>query len=176
MKKKKYVALTALMLLLGSCQFGDELLAYSSGSPVRLISSSGSLDAYDAKIKPLQELLHASVHSDNLRLVVRTYFYSSRSLSRPYLTVDGQKHAVLHIDTKARFAVFPTKCEFLRQFEVELSPAQLKGLQSLRIFNHDTDQQIAEIQLSNLEYMRKLFQYSQEHIAFRDIAGVADGC
>lgn len=174
--KKRYIALTAIVLLLGGCQFGDELLAYLSGSPVRLISSSGSLDAVDAKEQPLQELLHASLHSDNLRLVVRTYFYTSGSFSRPYLTVDEQHHGVLHVDTKARFSLFSTKCEFLRQFEVEISSAQLKGLKSLRIFNHDIGQQVAEIRLSNPEYMRKLYHESQEHLAFQDLSGVAGGC
>lgn len=174
--KKRYIALTAIVLLIGGCRFGDELLAYSSGSPVRLISSSGSLDSVDAKNEPLQEILHASLHSDNLRLVVRTYFYTSGSLSRPYLTVDEQHHGVLHVSTKSRFYLFTTKCEFLRQFEVEISPAQLKGLKTLQIFNHETDRQVTEIQLSNPEYMRKLFYDSQVYLALQDLSGVAGGC
>ncbi|UOD28556.1 hypothetical protein INH39_24365 [Massilia violaceinigra] len=174
--KKRYIALTAMVFLIGGCRFGDELLAYSSGSPVRLISASGSLDSFDAKKEPLQELLHASLHSDKLRLVVRTYFYTSGSLSRPYLTVDEQHRGVLHVSTKSRFSLFTTKCEFLRQFEVEISPAQLKGLRTLQIFNHETERQVTDIQLSNPEYMRKLFYDSQINLAFQDISGVGAGC
>ena len=61
--------------------------------------------------------------------------------------------------TKAQFALFSTKCEFLRQFAVEIPSDQWKNLVSLRIYNHDTEQWASgAIELSKTEYLTKLLR------------------
>ena len=175
--RKRTIFLAAVVLTFAGCQFGDDIDAYASGTPIRLISSTGSLDSVDAKQQPLPTLMHAFVQSDDLRLVVRTTFYSSGTLARPYLTVDGARRGVVHIDTKAQFALFSTKCEFLRQFEVEIPSDQWKNLVSLRIYNHDTEQWASgAIELSKTEYLTKLLRDSNANVALQDLAGVAHGC
>lgn len=175
----KYWALGLFILISGiaGCQFGDDIDAYASGTPIRLISSTGSLDAVDAKQLPLAPLMHAFVLSDDLRLVVRTTFYHSGSLAYPYLTVDAAHRGVLHIDTKAQFTLLSTKCEFLRQFEVEIPSDQWKNLVSLKVYNHDTEQwATGAIELSNADYMTALLRDSNDNVALQDLAGVAHGC
>lgn len=175
---RKLIIISALVVLaLGGCQFGDELIAFVSGSPVRLLSATDSLDAFNANKEPLQELFQAYMHEGDLRLIVRTTFYTSFSLTRPYLTVDDEHHGVIHINTKTHILAFSTKCEFLRQFEIELTPTQWKNLKTLEVFNHDTEQSVTPIiQLSNPEYMTKLLHRTNEQLALLDLTGVAGGC
>lgn len=176
MRKRNFLV-TAFVLCFGGCQYGDELFAFSSGRPVSLISATGSLDAYDANKQPLEQFFHVFEEKDGLRLVVRSFFYNSGPLARPYLTVDGEGRAVLHVDTKARFALFSMKCEFLRQFEIRISSAELKGLTSLQVFNHDVEENASPvIQLSDRRYMSELVRQSTEHLAIQDLTDVKGGC
>ena len=173
--QKRCLVSAAFALLLGGCEFGDELLAYSSGSPLRMLSSTGSLDSRNARDEPLEPLLQASLHGEDLRVVVRTYFYSSGPLSHPYLTVDQENDAILHINTKPRIG-FSTKCEFLRQFEIDIPAAQWRRLRSLEVYNHDTDTSAAHLALSSPYYIARLLRDSSEQLALRDLAGAARGC
>jgi hypothetical protein len=175
--RKRIILIGAFMLFFGGCQFGDELVAFSSGTPIRLVSASGSLDAYDSNKQPLSPFFHLFDESGDLRLVVRSYFYRSGPLSRPYLTVDSEGRGLVHIDTKAQFTLFSTKCEFLRQFEVKINAKDLKDLKSLQIYNHDVDDTASPVvKLSDLEFMSALKRKSSEHLALQDLSGVAGGC
>jgi hypothetical protein len=165
------------MLLFAGFQFGDELIALSAGKPIVLTSATGSLDALDAKGRPLPPFFHVFSDSSGLRIVMRDYFYNSGPLSRPYLTVDSSGQGVVHIDTKARFALVSTKCEFLRQLELRISPAALKGVKSLQVYNHDVEQnQSPVVMLSDVKFMSKLLRESAEQLALQDIEGVGRGC
>lgn len=165
------------MLVIAGCQFGDELHAYTAGTPLSMVSASGSLGAYDANEKPLSPFSHVFEEPDGLRLVIRDYFYDSGPLSRPYLTVDDSGQGVVHIDTKARFAFFSTKCEFLRQFELKISSVALRGVKSLQVYNHDVNQTQSPVMLlSNPEFMSHLLQKSRQNLAVQDISNVAGGC
>lgn len=174
--RKRNILLVAVALVFSGCQFGDELIAISAGIPVRLVSSTGSLDAFDRNKEPLKILTHVFMNSGSLHVVVRTYFYQSGPLARPYLTIDDQGHGVIHVDTKVRFG-FSTKCEFLRQFEVELTASDWKMLRSLRVYNHDVDQWASEaIQLSDPDYMAAFLKDSEKKTADIDLTGVGSGC
>lgn len=177
MPRIRNVVLGAVMLAFAGCQFGDELIAYSAGTPVLLASATGSLDAYDSKGQPLSPFFHVFEESGGLRIVMREYFYNSGPLARPYLTVTGLGHGVVHVDTKSRLALFSTKCEFLRQLEIKISSAELKGVKSLRIYNHDVEQnQSPEVVISDPIYMSKLLRESARQLAVQDISGVGSGC
>jgi len=165
------------MFLFAGCQFGDELIALSAGKPIILTSATGSLDGFDSKGGPLSPFFHVFADSGGLRIVMRDYFYNSGPLSRPYLTVDSSGQGVVHIDAKARFALFSTKCEFLRQLELKISSADLKGVKSLQVYNHDVEQnQSPVVALTNFEYMSNLLSESAQQLAVQDIAGVDSGC
>ena len=173
--KKKTMTCAAIALLLAGCEFGDELIACTAGSPLRLVSATGSLDAYDARHVVLKPLLQASLHEGDLRVIVRTSFYSSGSLARPYLTVDQQRNGIIHIDAKSRLG-FATKCEFLRQFEVDIPEAQWKQLISLQVYNHDTTYSTSRLDFSSPALLAKLLHDSHEKLALRDLSGVGRGC
>jgi len=165
------------MLLFAGFQFGDELIALSAGKPIILTSATGSLDALDSKGRPLSPFFHVHLDSGGLRIVMRDFFYSSGPLSRPYLTVDSSGQGIVHIDTKAQFALVSTKCEFLRQLEIRISQAALKGIKSLQVYNHDVeDNQSPVVMLSDVKYMSNLLRESTEQLAVEDIAGVGRGC
>jgi hypothetical protein len=177
MLRKRTVLLGAVMLLFAGFQFGDELIALSAGKPIVLTSATGSLGALDSKGRRLSPFFHVFSDSSGLRIVMRDYFYNSGPLSRPYLTVDSSGQGVVHIDTKARFALVSTKCEFLRQLELRISPAALKGVKSLQVYNHDVeDNQSPVVMLSDVKYMSNLLRESAEQLAVQDIAGVGRGC
>ncbi|MRW89838.1 hypothetical protein GJ699_07570 [Duganella sp. FT80W] len=165
------------MLIFAGCQFGDELIAYSAGKPILLTSATGSLDAYDTKGKPLTPFFHVFKEPDGLRIVMREYFYNSGPLAHPYLSVNSLGQGVVHIDTKARFALFSTKCEFLRQIEIKIASTDLNGVKSLQIYNHDVDQKQSNvIMLSDQTYMSDLLRESAKQVAVQDISGIGSGC
>lgn len=177
MSRTKTVLLGAIMLLFAGCQFGDELFALGAGRPIVLESATGSLDAVDSKGSPLAPFFHVFVDSSDLRIVMRDYFYSSGPLARPYLTLDSTGRGVVHIDTKARFALFSTKCEFLRQVELKIPAAALQGVKSLQVYNHDIQQnQSPVVMLSDSAYMANLLRESTRQTAMQDITGVGGGC
>ena len=177
MSRKRTVLLGAVMLLFASFQFGDELIALSAGKPIILASASGSLDTLDSKGRRLSPFFHVFSDSSGLRIVMRDYFYNSGPLSRPYLTVDSSGQGVVHIDTKSRFALVSTKCEFLRQLELRIPPAALKGVKSLQVYNHDVEQnQSPVMMLSDVKYMSNLLRESARQLAVQDISGVGSGC
>lgn len=177
MSRTRTVLLGAITLLFASCQFGDELIALGAGKPIVLTSATGSLDAVDSKGSPLSPFFHVFVDSSDLRIVMRDYFYNSGPLSRPYLTLDSAGRGVVHIDTKARFALFSTKCEFLRQLELKIPAAALKGVKSLQVYNHDVQQnQSPLVMLSDSAYMSNLLRESAKQLAMQDIKGVGGGC
>lgn len=176
MTRTRIILLGAITLLFAGCQFGDELFALGAGMPIVLASATGSLDAVDSKGESLSPFFHVFVDAGGLRIVMRDYFYNSGPLARPYLTVDGAGRGVVHIDTKARFA-FSTKCEFLRQLELKISPAALKGVKTLQVYNHDVQQnQSPVIMLSDSQYMSNLLQESARRLAMQDVSGVGAGC
>lgn len=167
----------AVMLIFAGCQFGDELIAYGAGKPILLKSATGSLDAYDNNGRPLTQFFHVFNESDGLRIVMRDYFYNSGPLARPYLTVNSLGQGVVHIDTKARFALFSTKCEFLRQIEIKVSSADLNEVKSIQVYNHDVEQkQSPVVTLSDRTYMSNLLRESAKQVAMQDISGVGSGC
>lgn len=177
MARTKTVLLGAIMLLFVGCQFGDEFVALGAGKPIVLTSATGSLDAVDSKGSPLAPFFHVFVDSSDLRIVMRDYFYSSGPLARPYLTLDSAGRGVVHIDTKARFALFSTKCEFLRQLELRIPTAALKGVKSLQVYNHDIEQnQSPVVMLSDSAYTSNLLRESARQMAMQDITGVGGGC
>jgi hypothetical protein len=113
----------------------------------------------------------------NLHLVVRTYFYNSGPLAQPYLSIDDQGHGVLHIAIKPQLRLISTKCELLRQFEVEVASEQWHQLKTLRLFNHDTEDPITEVMsLSDAQYLSKLLHESQQQVAFESLLGLSHGC
>lgn len=177
MSRKRTVLLSAAILLFAGCQFVDELVALSAGKPIILTSATGSLDAFDSKGKPLSPFFHVFADSSGLKIVMRDYFYHSGPLSRPYLTVDSSGQGVVHIDTKARFSLVSTKCEFLRQLELKISSTALKGVKSLQVYNHDVEQnQSPVVILSDVKYMTNLLRESAKKFAVQDISGVGSGC
>jgi len=177
MSRKRTALLGAIMLLFAGCQFGDELVAYSAGEPLVLASATGSLDSVDSKGASLSPFFHVFEDSSGLRIVMRDYFYNSGPLSRPYLTVDSSGHGVVHIDTKTRFVLFSTKCEFLRQLELKIPSTVLKGVKSLQVYNHDVEQnQSPLVMLSDTTYMSNLLRDSATQLAVQDISGVGSGC
>jgi len=174
--RKRTIALSLLCLSFVSCRFGDELSAYMSGTPVGLISASGSLDSPDAASKPLEEFTHAFLHQGNLRLVMRTYFYSSGNFARPYVTIDRNQQGTLHLDVKAQFGLL-TKCEFIRQVEVEIPASVWRQLKSLQVYNHDTNRLAqSAMQVSDPQYLASLLNKSQQQIALQDLSGLTPGC
>jgi len=177
MSRKKAVLLGAVILLFAGCQFGDELVALSAGEPVILTSATGSLDAFDSKGGTLSPFFHVFAEPSGLKIVMRDYFYNSGPLSRPYLTVDSAGQGIVHIDTKARFALFSTKCEFLRQLEFKIPSTALKGVKSLQVYNHDVEQnQSPVVMISDSKYMTNLLRESANQLALQDILGVGGGC
>jgi hypothetical protein len=177
MTRKRTVLLGAVMLLFAGCQFGDELVALGAGTPIILTSATGSLDAFDSKGGSLSPFFHVFADSSGLRIVMRDYFYNSGRLSRPYLTVDSSGQGVVHIDTKARFALVSTKCEVLRQLELKISSTALKGVKSLQVYNHDVERnQSPVVMLSDFKYMSDLLRESARQLAVQDISGVGGGC
>jgi len=177
MARKRTVLLGAVMLLFAGCQFGDELVALSAGKPIILTSATGSLDAFDSEGAPLSPFFHVFADSSGLRIVMRDYFYNAGPLSRPYLTVDSSGQGVVHIDTKARFALISTKCEFLRQLELKISSTALKGIKSLQVYNHDVEEnQSPVVMLSDSKYMSNLLRESANQLAMQDISEVGRGC
>jgi len=177
MTRTRIILLGAITLLFAGCQFGDELIALGAGEPIVLASATGSLDAVDSKGGELSPFFHVFVDSGGLRIVMRDYFYNSGPLARPYLTVDSAGRGVIHIDTKARFALFSTKCEFFRQLELKISPAALEGVKTLQVYNHDVQQnQSPVIMLSDSESMSNLLSESARQLAMQDVSGVGAGC
>lgn len=177
MASKRILLLGAITLLFAGCQFGDELIALGAGTPITLTSATGSLDAFGPKGASMSPFFHVFMDASGLRIVMRDYFYNSGPLARPYLTVDSSGRGVVHIDTKARFALFSTKCEFLRQLELKISPAALKGVKSLQVYNHDVQQnQSPVVMLSDSAYMSNLLQESAKQLAMQDVSGVGAGC
>jgi hypothetical protein len=165
------------MLLFAGCEFGDELVALSAGTPIILASATGSLDGVDAKGATLSPFFHVFVRSSGLSIVMRDYFYNSGPLSRPYLTVDRSGRGVVHIDTKARLSLVSTKCEFLRQLELKIPSAALKGVKSLQVYNHDVMKNPSPVvMLSDSTYLANLLRESSKQLAVQDVSGVGSGC
>ncbi|MFZ6673168.1 hypothetical protein [Undibacterium sp. Xuan67W] len=174
--RKRTTLLTLVVLIFGGCQFNDELIAHLSGTPLHLVSSTGSLDSINAKQEPIKDLTQVFIRDGKLRVVVRTLFYGSGSFTHPYLTVNGSSQGIVHINTKAQFGLL-TKCEFFRQFEIEIPAQQWRNLKTLQIYNHDTNSPAtATLQISDSTYLKKLVQDSEEKIALQDLTGVAPGC
>jgi hypothetical protein len=83
----------------------------------------------------------AQIHSDgeNMRIVVRDYFYSVLPFSTPYITHDSHDSATLHIDIKKKFSLISSKCEFQRQIVILIPMRLTLNRTHLLIENHDTD-------------------------------------
>jgi hypothetical protein len=141
-----------------------------------LVASTGSIEAGIGSSKPLEPFTHAFLRDGSLHLVVRTWFYRRNEFAQPYLSVDSQRNGVLHIEVKPNFSLVANKCEFLRQFEVAMPAAQWTTLTTLRIFNHDVDQQVTALAVADATYMRKLFGDSKENVSLASLEGTKGGC
>ena len=177
---KKIVAVIILALgivIISGYQEDDHFSRLPNGSPVRLIAATGPIDDTNSKPESLAPFTHVFDHNGNLRIVARTYFYDNADMVTPYLTVDAQHKEMLHIGLKQSLHIISTQCEFRRQFEVEIPAEKWKGLVSLALYNHNTQEPIGEpIPLSNSEYMAKLFLESRQKIALQEVGNVMRGC
>jgi hypothetical protein len=174
--KRPIIGLTAVLVfaICGWMRIGDQVVAQVEGTPVRLVAESGAIDP---GMTGNDTFTHAALRKGNLRLIVRTWFYDGNSLAKPYLTVDGSGRAVLHVGVQQHFKLFSTKCEFLRQFEVEIPEAQWKRLNALDIYSHDTKEWVTkDIRLADAAYLRQLLADSQQHAAMRSLSGERSSC
>ena len=90
-----------------------------------------------------------------------------------WTTIPGR----VHISIKPRVVLLGLKCEFIRQFEVELSSAQWKPLRSLAIVYGDSNVTTGErINLAEPQVLNRLLIESNAQVAMRDISGVKPGC
>ena len=127
MRKRRYVLAIGGLLLLSATLWrwlGDQVIARVSGSPVRLLSSSDPFELESTSDAQSETLTHVFLRDDNLRVVVRAWFYNDGAIAQPYLSVDGQKRGVLHLGAKSAIPLLFTRCEFLRQLEVEIRSDQ----------------------------------------------------
>ncbi len=137
--KKRVVVLALCVVMFCAYEFGTDLIAITAGQPLKLLGSTGALSPYDLRGRPVKPMLHATVRGKSLHLVIRTFFHHAGPFTRPYLTVDDDQNGIIHINTRARFG-FATKCEFMRQLEIEVSAEDWKQLKKLSVFNGDTRQ------------------------------------
>ena len=143
----------------------------SLGPPVLLISATGSFDPAEG-MKPF---VHTFLHNDELHLVIRSWFYNSGSVASPYVTMDDRGRGVLHIEVERHFVT--SKCEFFRQLEVVIPPGRWKRLESLQVFNEDTDENVGSpLSLSEPKVLAALIGASRGEVALESLAGVNHGC
>lgn len=145
----------------------------ASDIPVRLVSYSASFDP-----SPDEEpFVHAHLHGNNLHLVVRTWFYNSAPLAKPFISVDSSGHGTLHINTRQSWQLFSTKCEAFRQFEVATPFSEIHKLSSLQIFNHDTGEMLTpSIDLVNPASLNSLIKKSDSLLTLESLKGSTQGC
>jgi hypothetical protein len=169
----KWIAFVLSVFTLFLYSVGDQITAQVKGEPVKLNFASGSLDApFDTAF------VHASLGSDgSLRLRMRIVFHSSAQIAKPFLTVDGKQNEILHLDVRSRFEIVGTKCEFLRQLEVEFGKAQWSKLETLAIHNHSiSDVPSNPIKIGNQQFFDELLAESRLNLAIEQIATNSSAC
>jgi hypothetical protein len=169
----KWLALFISVLTLVLYSMGDQIAAQVKGEPVTLNFASGSLDApFDTAF------VHASLGSEgSLRLKMRIVFHSSAQIAKPFLTVDGKQNGILHLDVRSRFELVGTKCEFLRQIEVEFSKDQWSKLETLAIHNHSISNVPSDpIKIGNQHSLEELFAESRLNLAMEQIIANSSAC
>lgn len=174
MMRKKLIWIVSILFLSG-------VVFYSSGSyskeaiPVdaitlKLVSMSAAIDGSET-------FIHLHKKDKSLNIVARIFFYHTENPETPYLTIDAQKHAVLHINLETHRHLFNTYCEFNRQFEVEIPNNIVSQIATLEILNHDTgktEQQI--LTLNNKEALANILKFSSENVALEAPIATKSGC
>jgi hypothetical protein len=157
--------------------FADELIAIANGVPIRLVSATGSLEPAPGNPFGLEPLIHIHIAPDGaLQLVMRTTFHNSSELSRPYLTQDSDGNGLVHIAIRHQ-PIFGKKCEFVRQFVVEIEPEHWRKLKTLSVYNHDVHGPAGvRLAIGDAQSLQTMIADSKLKRNLEDISGAVFGC
>ncbi len=167
-----------LVVLMGACEFRDDLIAAWRGTPVRMLSYTGILTSTESRSMPTEPFVNANVQENgDLRLVVRAWFHDGGAMAHPYVTQAADGAAILHIWLKPVVKIFGTKCEYLRQFEVAIDSTDWRKMTSLTIYNDDTGVRLSDkLPLANDRALEALLADSGRRKGLENLQGFGTGC